>query len=226
MIDNLQFGVQSAHSRASVLRFLLAGMLALHVIGIGSGFAQHALLSDVQAGAQLTTEQASANDTREQAIAILTLIVFIVTAIVWLFWQHRAYSNLRLIGARDTELTPGWSVGYWFIPIINLVKPYQVTAELYRRSELQNRRDPIGGLSGPSLVGWWWFAYLSMNVLGRIYATMVKTAKTLPALVSATSLSIVQDVVAVIACIVAIMVVRSIDRFQQEFSVTDQIAAT
>jgi hypothetical protein len=31
--------------------------------------------------------------------------------VLWCLWQYRAYANLKLVGTRDTEYTPGWSVG-------------------------------------------------------------------------------------------------------------------
>jgi hypothetical protein len=140
-------------------------------------------------------------------------------------WQHRAYANLRLIGSRDTEYTPGWSVGYWFIPIINLFRPYQITAELYRRSEIQNAHDSIGGLSGSPLVGAWWFAYLAWGGAGRLAASLAKDAHTLPTLISATNVDLGAHMVGILATVLAMLVIRSIDRFQQAFPVTDQITA-
>jgi len=225
MTETLQAGTQRAHSRGTVLRALLIAFVVLKLIAIGSAWAQHEMLVGVQRGAELTEEQANANDSREQFIAIVTLLLFIGTAVCWLRWQHRAYANLRLIGSRDTEHTPGWSVGYWFIPLINLFRPYQITAELYRRSEIQNGQDSIGGLSGPPLVGVWWFAYLAWSFAVRLSGTIAKGATTLPTLISATNLELGAHVVGIVAAVLALLVIRSIDRFQQAFPVTDQIAA-
>src|SRR5688572_28239048 len=217
MNDDLHSGVQSAHSRARILIYLLAASLILNVIGVFSSMGQHSLLASARDGTPVTTEQAEANDSRQQAVGLLQVAVFIAAAILWLFWQHRAYSNLRLVGSRDTEMTPGWSVGYWFIPFINLVRPYQVTAELWRKSELQNARDPIGGLSRPGIIGVWWVVYLVQGFAGRAFATTVKSATTLDQLVTATDVGIVADVIGVASCILAIVVVRGIDRFQADF---------
>ena len=225
MTETLQAGTQLAHRRAAILRALLVAFLLLKLIAVGSALAQHAMLVSVQDGAELTTEQASANDAREQLIAILSLVLFLATALCWWMWQHRAYSNLRLIGSRETEFTPGWSVGYWFIPIVNLFRGYQITAELYRRSEIQNGRDSIGGLSGSPLVGSWWAAYLVWGGAVRFASTIGKEAHTLPTLISATDLELLAHVVGIAATILALLVIQSIDRFQQAFPVTDQITA-
>ena len=224
MTDSLSAGKQLAHSRATMVRYLLLAVVVVKLIAVGSAWAQHEMLIGVQGGAELTTADANANDARERLIGVLSLLLFIGAGIAWLMWQHRAYANLRLIGSGDTEHTPGWSVGYWFIPLVNLFRPYQITAEIYRRSELQNGRDPIGGLSGPPLVGAWWFVYLVWGGTMRFYAVIGKDAKTLPTLISATNIELTSHVIGLVAAILAIQVLRSIDRFQQEFPIADPIA--
>ena|SRR5690242_1931178 len=220
---SLAAGKQVAHSRATVVRYLLIAVLVLKLIGIVSAWAQHGMLVGVQNGAELTTEQASANDGRERLIAMLAALFFLGTAIAWLMWQHRAYANLQLIGSRDTEHTPGWSVGYWFIPLVNLFRPYQITAEIYRRSELLNGRDPIGGLSGPPLVGAWWAVYIVWGASIRFYTVMGKDSHTLETMLSTTNIELTSHVIGVVAAILAIQVIRSIDRFQQAFPVTEPV---
>lgn len=215
---DLPSGVLSAHARARVTLYLLYAGLVLAVAAILSGWAQHGLLAEMRAGVPIAEGRPEANDAREQLIALLQLAVFIATIVTWLVWQFRAYANLRLVGSRETEYTPGWSVGYWFIPILNLFRPYQITAELWRRSELQNARDPLGGLSGPALIGVWWIVYLVSGGTGRVYASMMTRAKTLEQFITVTDLGIVNDSIVVGSTILAILVVRGIDRFQQQFA--------
>ena len=225
MTKSIAAGVELAHRRATILQALLIAFLVQKLVAIGSAWAQHEMLVAVQRGAQLTTEQAAANDSRQHLVAVAGIVLFIATAIIWFMWQHRAYANLGLIGSRDTEFTPGGSVGYWFIPLVNLVRPYQITAELYRRSEIQNARDSIGGLSGPPLVGAWWLVYLVWGGSQRLFSVIAKGANTIPTLISATNIQIGGYLIAVTSTVLALLVIRSIDRFQQAFPVTQPIAA-
>lgn len=225
MAESLAVGIERAHRRATILQALLIAFLVQKLIAIGSAWAQHEMLVAVQRGAQLTTEQASANDSRQHLVAVAGIVLFIATAISWWMWQHRAYANLGLIGSRETEYTPGASVGNWFIPLLNLVRPYQITAELYRRSEIQNARDSIGGLSGPPLVGAWWLVYLVWGGSQRLFSMIAKDAHTVATLISATNLQLGGYLIAVTSTVLALLVIRSIDRFQQAFPVTQPIAA-
>src|SRR5687767_1807482 len=50
------------------------------------------------------------------ATAIFKILLLILTAIVFLTWEHRANSNLRLLGVLDPEFSSRWAVGSWFVP--------------------------------------------------------------------------------------------------------------
>jgi hypothetical protein len=223
MTAGIAAGTQSAHTRATLLRFLLVVFLVMKVAAVGSAWSQRSMLVEVRDGVQLTPERASANDDRERLIARVSLALFIGTAICWLFWQHRSYSNLLLVGNRATDLTPGESVGYWFIPFINLYQGYRITAELYRRSEIKNFRNPID--SGAPLVGAWWLLYLVWGGTGRFESMSFKSASTVDSLISVTNIELVNEIAAIVVTILALQVIRTIDRFQQEFPVTDQVPA-
>ena len=90
-----------------------------------------------------------------QAVSTIGGFVAIATIVVWMIWQHHATANLWARGFQSLQITPGWSVGWWFVPFANLVMPYVAVREVDRRSRTdgQFRTD-----TGP--VGWWWAAFL------------------------------------------------------------------
>ena len=62
----------------------------------------------------------------------ITFFISLITLqITFLMWVHRAYSNLPFLGNDNPKTTPGWAVGWWFIPIASLFKPYDVIKEIY-----------------------------------------------------------------------------------------------
>src|SRR5262249_102640 len=62
----------------------------------------------------------------------------------WLWWFLSIRGALRRRGA----LTPGWGgFGSWFVPIINLIRPYQLVREVWRAAG--------AGSSGTIVVVWW-----------------------------------------------------------------------
>ena len=78
-------------------------------------------------------------------------------------WTHRAARNLPALGAQRLQYTPGWAVGWFFIPLANLVMPYFVGAEIWRESDPAQQGH--GGKNTSPLVACWWFTYLAHSFL-------------------------------------------------------------
>lgn len=62
-------------------------------------------------------------------IVLLHLAVHILCA----FWLYRACANAQASGRR-LKTSPAWAIGWWFVPVANLWKPYQALAEVWRAS--------------------------------------------------------------------------------------------
>ena len=56
------------------------------------------------------------------------------TMVVWLIWQHQATANLWARRYPNLRTTPGWAVGWWFIPFANFGMPLVAMLEVDRRS--------------------------------------------------------------------------------------------
>jgi hypothetical protein len=118
------------------LKVLLGLSLLLDFIATASGMMEFALLRSLESGSFVGDfdAAATANDNRQQAIGFIQVALFIVTGIVFLVWIHRANRNARALGAEGMQFTPGWSVGWFFVPIMSLWKPFQVMREIWQAS--------------------------------------------------------------------------------------------
>jgi hypothetical protein len=217
-ITDVAHATATEHRLARWTTSLLYVGLAADALGIVSGFMQRALLLRIASGERLLSGVAEANDARHQAIGIVQLVAFIVTAIVWLVWLSRAYSNLGAVGTRKSRFTPGWAVGYWFVPFVNLVRPYQIILDLWLRSERLNVDDSVANLPRPAIISWWWGVYLLSGFAGRMFASLARDAKTLPELINVTIIGVVVDAIGIVAALLAVTVVRGIDERQQRFA--------
>jgi hypothetical protein len=90
----------------------------------------------------------------------LPSLVSQLTIVVWLIWQHQATANLWARGVTGLRITPGWAVGSWFIPLLNLAMPLVAMRELDRRSRTDAASSP--------LLGWWWAAWLGASLAPAI----------------------------------------------------------
>ena len=70
----------------------------------------------------------------DRALIMMSGLLILPQWILFLMWVYRANYNVRCLGARDLRFTPGWSVGWFFVPIANLWKSYQVMKEIWQAS--------------------------------------------------------------------------------------------
>ena len=143
-------------------------------------------------------------------------ILALVTGVLWLVWQHRAQSNLRALGAADLRFTPGWAVGWWLIPVANFAMPYLTTRELLKASDptagaVDWKTRPTG-----SLLPLWWAAWLGRAALTGIALSIAgQSSSDVDRLVRQQSFGIAADLATIAAAILALLVVRRVDRRQR-----------
>lgn len=195
-------------SLTALLIVMLWICLGSEVANLLGDFAEMALLSG-----PFTEAQAEANDVRQGLLGLSYIIVFVVTAIAFLKWVYRANLNSRGFGAEDMRFSPGWSVGYYFIPFLNFVRPYQSMKEIWQVS-----LNPIDwkSVEGSPLLGWWWGLWLVSGLLGRIVLRTSRDAETIEALQFSTALSILSGFIGIVLCLVTLRLIKKISKMQEQ----------
>jgi uncharacterized protein DUF4328 len=193
------------------LRILLCVGIALTVISFASGLMELKLLSDIQAGKTLAPGVADSNDLRQRVIGGIRFVEIVAGIVIFAMWIYRANHNARQLGATGMTFTPGWAVGWYFIPIANLWKPYQAMKEIWKASAAPAHwNDQPRG----SILPWWWGFFLFNNVINQVAFRMAMRANTLPEIVASSTLSVVADSVDVVSTSIALMLVGQIHRMQ------------
>jgi hypothetical protein len=199
---------------------VIAGLLLvtlLHLVGIGSDYSQLMLVSKAVAGQTIDPSEATANDSRHQFIAALQLLVYIATSLVFLMWLHRVYRNLQALGVLGLKYSPGWAVGGFFVPFLNLVRPFQVVKEIWKASDPKVApRYSWQDAPTSGLVGWWWALFLISSFLGQLVWRMSAGAHTPASVLNLTNALLASDAFSALASVPAILLVRGVDRRQDE----------
>lgn len=146
-------------------------------------------------------------------VAIPHIVAFIFTVIVFLMWIHRATSNLQALKATTNEYSPGWAVGWWFIPFANLLKPFHVMRELWCESDPDFDPDSGFSLTGPHVapvfMTVWWILWVVSNIVSNISNRLTFSNE-----------SLLVDMFVnggfILAAILAIVTVRGITQRQEE----------
>lgn len=210
----------STEKLAKAAGILLGICIIIDVAAVWSGYSEIKLLEKIMNGALVFEEEAEANDMRQAMIGLAQLAVLIATAIVFLKWLHRSHKNLPALGAEGLKFTPGWAVGWWFIPFLNLVRPYQVVQEVWKASDPAHERGlSWQGSSNLSLIGLWWGTWLIANMVGSFAGRMAfRGGDSISNLITSGWVTVAADFLEIPAAILAIQVVRRITERQFEKS--------
>jgi len=147
-------------------------------------------------------------------IGLLYLPVILTCVVLFCVWVYRANKNVRTLGAQGMEYSPGWCVGSFFVPILNLVIPYKAVREIYQASDPE--ADPMSwknSLVSP-VVGWWWGLWILSGILGQMEFRMAMS-NVANVLVMGAWLGVLSGALAIPNALLAIRVVRSIHDRQE-----------
>ncbi|MGD0190851.1 MAG: DUF4328 domain-containing protein [Rhizomicrobium sp.] len=146
------------------LRYSLAAFIVISLSSLVQAGALLWFLKSVQAGAfpsrSSMVSAAAVLDFWQIALARVLFVGLLLNAIIYFVWLYRAGGNVRALGAQGLEASPGWSVGWYFIPFANLFMPPRNMGELWRASRAPSAwREQTGS----ALIGWWWACWLIAN---------------------------------------------------------------
>ncbi len=155
--------------------------------------------------------QVGFNDFRQWLVGLIRLVVGLATSVTFLFWIHRANTNCHGFDAAGMRFSPGWSVGSFFIPILNLFKPYEAMKEIWRVST-----DPYDWRAvrdwGP--LRWWWGLWLLNSFAFQFAMRRASTVHDVMTLKMATTVWIIVKFLFIPLCLAALVVVSSIHERQ------------
>ena len=142
--------------------------------------------------------------------AVAYFVAITLAAVTFLMWLYRAVENARVVGNRRLRTTPAMAVLCWFVPFLNLVRPYQVVKSLYRASEPSNSTvnsnlpgDWIQRL--PTILPLWWAIWIIQTLLGN-----ASTRVTFSDAANAREALMWLDVIALPFCIVAAVLAAAV----------------
>ncbi|MDI2124913.1 DUF4328 domain-containing protein [Yinghuangia seranimata] len=154
----------------------------------------------------------------------VTALVGIPTVVLFMIWFFRARSNVEAWVGPRPQMTRGWAIGGWFIPLANLVIPQIVANDVWNGSDPQARPDARSSNKG--LLWAWWLTLCGSYVIFVIGIAQEKSADDVrngDATVSeyidsvrlGDEMAALGSTVRIAAAVLAILVVRKITRMQE-----------
>ena len=141
---------------------LLLAIAALYAISAVITLAAHGL-GEYTTPAQL--DRLGGADVALSLISLLQGVLEIALAVLFIIWFYRAYKNLRALRAPEPRRNSGWTIGAWFVPILQLVLPKLMLNEVWRGSEPDRALD-AGPVTVPAFHHLWWATWVAGYLIG------------------------------------------------------------
>lgn len=205
---NRQYGSQSEFGRRVLKPFndlsgLTSGLVTCFYIAAGlaaiamvSDAFQYKLIMSINPDAvdrEALKSLLDSNDSRQGLINIAQLLLSAGIGIGFLTWINQANKNVRSLGAENLRFTPDWAVGWWFVPVLFLVRPLQIMTEIWKASH-----NPQSWESerSDSRIGWWWLFFVCMYVFNVGSYRVIEFSQALSGIAFGTVLSILANMAA------------------------------
>lgn len=192
-----------------ILSFKINMLLSLLILG--SIIWQYMIIQEFPNNHPIPIEILSTPEQIQNIIHVGVLLSAITCCIIFLLWFKREYHNLHAINPK-LKYKETWAIWSWFIPVINLWRPYQIMKEIYidatttEKKEIHPEEEEI--ITTP-IIDLWWLLWIASNVLSQVNNRLPKT--TIDQLKSAHILSILTLGILIIDAMLLIKIINKIN---------------
>lgn len=147
--------------------------------------------------------------------------VYIASVVFIAMWIHRGHSNLQAANIGGLSYSPGWAVGWYFIPFANLVKPFGAMRELWNASF---GSDDSYTADSPSEIKLWWGCFIVGNILGNISFRLMLQAD-LNTTVASAVFGVLSNAMLIVCALLLAKIIRKVTAAQHDYLVAATVFA-
>jgi hypothetical protein len=148
-------------------------------------------------------------------MAVVAAAIRLCVLVAFMMWLFRATKNLPALGVRDPDVTPGWAIGCWFVPFVNIIAPCIVILRVWRASDPTGLPGTSNTREGWPLLYGWWGAFLAMTAAG--FATWFARDTGHPMFTTGQVWAyLCAGIASIVVALLAVRIVREIERRQTD----------
>jgi hypothetical protein len=147
------------------------------------------------------------SDWRLSILLVVTLLPYLVSGFLVLSWIHRTNSNAQAYST-GMKVSPGWNVAFFFVPIVNLWKPFQGIRQSWEVAHMHDQ-------SVPDWMRWWWGCWLAVNFIFSTSLAMGRPAENVETVAIAVFLNTLGAIVSVPLALLLIRLIRTLTAAQE-----------
>jgi hypothetical protein len=208
--------IRNNSTRSKIVIFIFLILIVVDIVDtIFQGWRYTLLLGVQQNPASFSEASFALSDIILQALAIGNVVILILVIVFFIRWFRRAYYNVHAIPGSYVSFSEGWAAGSWFVPFLNLVRPFQIMRDIWVETQrvITHR---LQGNQPVTLVGIWWAAYLVHVIFDSFFTRNFRNPQNVDEWVTATEVQIVSNVLNIAGAIMAIVLVKKMQVFERE----------
>lgn len=180
----------------------MAGNIILASVGIISGGIERSVLNQIAEAPASGVEQdvwdvvlaaAERSDLTQTIVGGIQFLVAILGLILFFRWVYIAACNCFAMVEYPLKITPGWSVGWYFVPIMNLWKPFEAMRQSWNISHSPSG-DPVA--PPPGIIWQWWLLWVIESEVGKVAFKSSMKGDGVPELLNANLAMLLSDLLA------------------------------
>ncbi len=201
-------------------------VLLFDAVSILSDYFEYQLIKSAYNGFYVTVEEAESNDTRQIIIGLFQLVFSIISGITFIKWFRRACFNLQL-KVKTLSFKESWAASSWFIPLVNLYRPYKIMKELHIETNNLINAGESSLESAKSistrLLGFWWFLWILSGFVGQFAMRIAFNSETLEDYLTSSIASIITSIVGIILAFITVKIIKDYSVLEDKL-IEDQLA--
>ena len=199
-------GIALLQRRAKIVKALLiAGFVVAFATLVGE-------IAELNGDVVIGNPEPTPADQLYTAVLLANSLVALVTIIWFSMWIYRAAANVVAAGVPGFDFTPGWCVGWYFIPFANLVQPFVAMRQIWNASH-----GGTDGLNrGHAILTIWWTSWLASNITANISLQMTLRGTTIETYTLALQIGMVSSAISLVLAVVGIRLVEGITAAQRD----------
>jgi hypothetical protein len=196
------------------LKASLVVFMAVAAIGLWSGWLEIEILKRAADGAAVSRAEFRAGTLRQARVGVLDFLVSAVTGVLFLRWTYFSNRNARGL-ASGMPSTPGWAVGWNFVPVAAFWKPYEAFKNTFKASH-PDFANEWHHAPHPRILPVWWTLWVIYTFAGSAALQVPLRANTIDGLLARSFVTFVSYALALPLGLIAMAVVAKLQTWQSE----------
>ena len=191
------------------LSVLLVLMVIVNIWSVVSLLDQYNIYNEASQNNIISIEAVEESNSQMQMLTVAQMILYVLVFITFCLWFYGVHEDLESLGAKNLKYSHAQTFWGFIIPIVNIIRPYQIASEVWIKSSKQSAKKSLTVL-------FWWLCVLLTVVLGYVSGVLVAFSDDVEMFKNSILSLIAADVVSIFAVLFAFSMVHSIEKRQKE----------